>query len=856
LKQRIMEANSTEASKAIIQQAEQALERLTREAQATQQALHSLELAIAESDPEALALAIGKAEEASVAHTAIMRAQERLETVKEEANLRTNAERALMRASREDDVQALQDAIKVAEDAHVTPAALEEGRRALHVLENAIKIRDAAKVALKEHIKERAIEDLTAAILHAEKVGVEDESLDDAREQLLQIKEQHQKMEEAYDMLAAAAGEDDIEELKAAIHSAEQAGVTEDALDEARQVLETLIEEAQKKDAAKSTLQQAVEGDSIDALQSAIAAAEEVAVSDIEIQAAKAVLCKLSILDQLALAIKQNDKQVIETLIGQAEEAGIDDDAVSRAHDALAHLKAKEAKEARERQLIEAMERRDLEELSGLMVSAQTVELDSTLLVQVRSLCEKLQSERERQNLASAELEAAMEAGDIERLSEAIGNAKEAAISNERIADANEILRALQREHAEATLLEAVAGDCPEAIKDAAILAEEAGVSTEIVTRATQRCRELEELAERREHMLISLQQAETAKDLQALKDLLAQAKQDQLGDTIVVQAEKQVLELERAMARDVASESLLEATRQKNEDVLNSAILKAEQSGVDSVLVANARDLLTQLRHEAKSKQDALDALLEATGKDDIDALEGALDEATKLSLDESLLSRAKDKLAELQEAKRNKEAKDLTTKALVEAIAGKSVQALSTALEQAEKVGSDSEVLRQASERLQKMNLEAQALKAVQAALEEGNEKNLSDALLRAEEAGVTQEHLQTAREKMSNIQEANRKKLVKAASTLLQGAMKKSDIPSLEEALAQAQQAGVDAASLEKAHKELEKRKAAVEKKLAREAAEAALQVALGNQDKEELRKTIVTAEKDGVGKKSIG
>jgi len=321
-------------------------------------------------------------------------------------------------------------------------------------------------------------------------------------------------------------------------------------------------------------------------LQSAIAAAEEVAVSDIEIQAAKAVLCKLSILDQLALAIKQNDKQVIETLIGQAEEAGIDDDAVSRAHDALAHLKAKEAKEARERQLIEAMERRDLEELSGLMVSAQTVELDSTLLVQVRSLCEKLQSERERQNLASAELEAAMEAGDIERLSEAIGNAKEAAISNERIADANEILRALQREHAEATLLEAVAGDCPEAIKDAAILAEEAGVSTEIVTRATQRCRELEELAERREHMLISLQQAETAKDLQALKDLLAQAKQDQLGDTIVVQAEKQVLELERAMARDVASESLLEATRQKNEDVLNSAILKAEQSGVIQYLL------------------------------------------------------------------------------------------------------------------------------------------------------------------------------------------------------------------------------------------------------------------------------
>jgi len=223
---------------------------------------------------------------------------------------------------------------------------------------------------------------------------------------------------------------------------------------------------------------------------------------------------------------------------------------------------------------------------------------------------EEAEKKHIRRKKSSDALKAAVSEGDIDALKAAVEDAKEACVDDDEVDTAEEKLQELEhQDKVFADLRMAVGGGDAEILRGAIAAAKEAGVVKDALEDAEEALAELDAEAD--------LEKAVDGQDLEALKAAIARAEELSVGDETLEKAKDKVLELE-------AEEEKRQEAREKQQ--------KADEE-----------------------KEAAEDALADAAGGTDIEALAKAIERAEAAAVDAESLEEARERLAELEEEEKN---------------------------------------------------------------------------------------------------------------------------------------------------------------------------------------------------------
>ncbi|CAE7938345.1 ODA11 [Symbiodinium sp. KB8] len=362
----------------------------------------------------------------------------------------------------------------------------------------------AADAALESTTPEEglrsAIEDLGRALRRAETCEVSPDLVQQGRDKLEECQRRLQTLEagRAEAALLEAMKGSDMSQLELAIDRASSAGVSPEVIDRAQEHLRGL--EA-KEEAARATLLAlnellaAMKLSDLHALQKALDAAKSGGVSDeILLQGEQKLAFLLEQQEAEAQLLKAitGDMATLTAALVRAEAAKVDGQVCARARDALLRMKRYEAEHATE-ELIAAMAGEDAKALELALLRAREVEVDANLIqdaeAALQDLRELAQHGPERRE-AEAELQAAIDTGDLVLLEAALAKARALRVSEEVLRAAQSVLTAAE---AQSDLFRAMDGRNIQALMAALQRAETAGVDAGYLHMAQERLRALQE---------------------------------------------------------------------------------------------------------------------------------------------------------------------------------------------------------------------------------------------------------------------------------------------------------------------------------------------------------------------------
>merc|ERR1719210_696286 len=143
---------------------------------------------------EVLVTAVALATQLRIGEDLVIDAREHLQTLRDEAERRTEVEDEMSRAEKAEDIEGLATSIERGKEIGANENAVKVARDNLtKLLEKALK---QAEQALTNAVKEVCIEELEAAIVQAEQAGAGNQVLTKARKRLQVLTEEARKRQE------------------------------------------------------------------------------------------------------------------------------------------------------------------------------------------------------------------------------------------------------------------------------------------------------------------------------------------------------------------------------------------------------------------------------------------------------------------------------------------------------------------------------------------------------------------------------------------------------------------------------------------------------------------------------------
>ncbi|CAK9021392.1 Probable calcium-binding protein CML18 (Calmodulin-like protein 18) [Durusdinium trenchii] len=301
---------------------------------------------------------------------------------------------------------------------------------------------DHAKDLLQKALGSRDMDALRAAIDAATKVGLDESSIDQARQALEEEEAKEQKlleMQSARNALAAAVSSGDINRLQDALQRGASAGLEDSELDAAREALER----CERRASARAALQEALKsGASLDQIHESLRKAEALGGSGNEadallIEAVKKKAAQEQAKKDLEEALSSNDVEKIRQALLKAGEAGLSANVLQ---DAIAELQRLERRADAQQKLQHELEASrahstDVEKLRGAIEAASEAGLDV-------SEAEAALREVERRATAQRRLSNAMSSSpaNLDALRAALEEAKEAGLDGDVVKEAEKRL--------------------------------------------------------------------------------------------------------------------------------------------------------------------------------------------------------------------------------------------------------------------------------------------------------------------------------------------------------------------------------------------------------------------------------
>eukprot|EP00930_Biecheleria_cincta_P095251 TRINITY_DN87230_c0_g1_i1.p1 TRINITY_DN87230_c0_g1~~TRINITY_DN87230_c0_g1_i1.p1 ORF type:complete len:1483 (-),score=502.31 TRINITY_DN87230_c0_g1_i1:37-4455(-) len=564
-------------------------------------------------------------------------------------------------------------------------------------------------------------------------------------------------------------------------------------------------------------------------------------------------------LDAMPSSLK-DDAAVEQQRRKREEEKGVEE----AAEEARRKRQEEEAKAREEASsaLAKASAGKDVEALRKALRQATEAGVGRESVAKAEKTLSVLQEEAARAE-AEEGLNKAADAKDIPALEAAVAKAEAAKMGDEVLAKHKNTLTSLKaaasaakaREEASSTLAKASAGKDIDALKEALRQASDLGVASAVLAKAEKKLASLQDDMIRTEAET-ALSTAAESKDIAALEKAIAHAEAAKVGKKVLLERKRTLTSLQEeastAQAREEASSALQKASAGKDIKALEAALRQADKTGVEKEALAEAEKKLTVLQEEA-ARTDAEIALSIAAGAEDILALEEALARAEAAKVGDKVLATHKTTLLSLQQEARAAQMREEASSALEKASAGKDINTLEQALQQAKDAAVGEEVLAQAGKRLKSLREEAARSEAEAALNKASGIAALEEALASAEAAGVGDKVLAKHKKTLASLQqEAEAAKMRDEASCALVDASEGKDIEALEKALQRAKDARVGKEALAKAQKKLE----SLQQEVAiLEAEEALKKAAETKEDIAILEKELAKAEASKVADKAL-
>jgi len=380
-----------------------------------------LEEAAAGVDAGTLAAAIANGLVLGVDAGHLFRARETLQ----EMERRTAVTDTVLRtAAAGDDPVALAAAIAGAEAAGGGDLFLSEARCKLAELREATRRRLEASARLTGALSSEDMQELAATIANADDAGVDRSLICDGQRRLQELTDKVQRRRDAEATLTDAVARDDLMALAERIGTAEAAGVPHELVGNARDKLQELTQQVQRKTSAEVALREAFEADDTQALSAAIINAGAVGIHSSFVTNAQRRLQELTDLQyrktsaeaELERAARQGDATVLAAAIVNAETAGAASNLISDARQQLTKMsQASSQRKKAEAALAEAADKRDIPGLIKAINAAEACGANDALVRYFQRRLEEVVGEENRSRNAGAALVAAENSCDIKR---------------------------------------------------------------------------------------------------------------------------------------------------------------------------------------------------------------------------------------------------------------------------------------------------------------------------------------------------------------------------------------------------------------------------------------------------------
>eukprot|EP00435_Cladocopium_sp_Y103_P056183 s11_g18.t2 len=674
-----------------------------------------------------------------------------------------------------------------------------------------------ARAALEKAVASRDPGSLQEALRLGERAGLSEEELSKAREVLKDLDGRDQ----AEHQLREAIKRRDVSMLKHAIDVGKAQGADDGLINEAQHALEVELQ----KESARQQLHEAMGSRDTARLRDALTAGERQGLSDAELHAARELLQRLErqarARENLEKAMADpSDAAKLRQALEEAEAAGVGSDDLAAARQMLdAETRRAAARDA----LNSALSSGDASRLRAAITEGEHVGLAPDELAAAQDALSKLDA----QSLARQKLRDALTSRDPKDLQDAIAFGEAAGLPDLDLAAARKALDdELQKSQARSQLQQAEASGDVHQLRQAIAEAKAANLSAAEIARAQAALN----TAERQEAARRRLKEAVSLEDGQLLRAALDEGEAAGLSEDELKEA-RQALSQEDLKA--VARRRLQDATASRDKEALQVALDSASAAGLpsDDPKVQAAQQVLD----EELRKERAAQALRSACAAQDIEALKLALDEARQASVRPGDIADAEAVLRRLEQG-------DAARQQLREAMASGKPEDLQKAIAAGEAAGLGPE-LDEARRLLAEEERRAAARRALQKALVSRNPEALQDAIREGEAAGLPAKELEPARAALAS-EDAKSK-----ARKRLQQAMASKDIGQLKSALTAADRAGLNADDTRAAR--WKRRRGPLFRAVAvAEAAKKKLREAIASRDPESLRSAIAKGQQLGL------
>merc|ERR1712061_79785 len=229
-----------------------------------------------------------------------------------------------------------------------------------------------AEEALTNAGREESIEAFTAAILHAEEIGVSNYAITKSKKILQVLIEEVQRKQEVENACVKAAENNDIEMLAENIFLATKLGIGEGPLRDAKGHLHRLQDEAEKRREVEDEMSRAQMAGDIESLATSIQRAQEVGVCEYVVMFMKENMAKLQSKaykqaeEALMNAGKEESIEALTAAISHAEQVGASNCALTQSRKRLQVLIEKDQrKQEVENACVKAIENDDIQMLAA-----------------------------------------------------------------------------------------------------------------------------------------------------------------------------------------------------------------------------------------------------------------------------------------------------------------------------------------------------------------------------------------------------------------------------------------------------------------------------------------------------------
>ncbi|CAE8741611.1 unnamed protein product [Polarella glacialis] len=502
-------------------------------------------------------------------------------------------------------------------------------------------------------------------------------------EELRQVQaavEQERRREAARTGLEDACRSSDLKLVAAALQEAQAAGLQdEERVVQAAKSTQKLLEaEKQRQEDARTALSEA-----LNALHACPGNLAEFQSLQAALTEARACGLSESELEDAGKCTKEAEDKQEQTRAAKEERLTVERDLEAAVQEAEAAGMEPDEVEAANAVLLSTRQDNAREDLAEAVATSSVPELTAAIArgrdvgleaTELAAAEAALEAETNR-SAARAALADARDSCDIPSLEAAIRDAESAGLREAEIAAIRVLLTAEQKKQARSLLAAAMVAPRNVASLSSAIAAATAAALPMSESIAAQSALQKEKQKEAAQQRL---QRAMDSRKEASLISALAEAEAVGLAADVLDRAQTQLTELRQATARS----RLADAMGTPSILLLEAAIAQGLEAGLEEVELADAR---AALKMEQK-KSDACTALAAACASCDIPALEAALREGELAGLVDSGLTDARSRL----EDERNKlERKKAARSSLAQAVESQDIDSLEAALVQAQDAG-----------------------------------------------------------------------------------------------------------------------------------------------------------------------